>query len=1060
MKQFATRLFLLVSLLTLVVALAGPNGSKTAVPEAKAQFHAPVQCNGTGNKPRLIWSQAWQDTWTKACQDNNKWWQSLMYQADQSNGDTVIVAMAYQITGDEKYAQKVWDNLKGAIIDNGPAVAWRTNDFQNNYWHIMLVYDWIRPWMEAHPDYTPTAYNPATNKRSAYLKFLNESAAKMRDLDVNGNYVTEGNGTTQTDSDRTVAFFFNVAWLQLATWDHNPYALNDGTGKPLLNSVYHRPDNWHQPNEIHYDIGGLDYTGNDQPPTDPNKRWLLRDALSSYAYWAKGGTWVESSEYNLVTPGYLMIGMTGVKTAVCQNSVPNYPCKNYFPEFDSLPNELAITHLMGMPDPIFDKATYPWTSTYFQWGELHYSRAAEAAHRTTTSGMYAGYLKGTQTGKWLQKLTDMMYDFPGDGNQPQTYARLPYAQFYALFDPNAPSEDWHGKLPKVHYAPNLGVLMHSNPNLPTNLANGVLFAASAFGQTGMDHTFTMPAMDFQLIRKGEYPLTHVNGWGLSNLNDGGDTVNGMVIGGLSWWAEARGPIAEESGPNNEYSYLVGSTGGQWANAGSSTPPETFLHEWTRSTFYLPGKDSNAPETIVTYDRVNAQNPWDVFGYAKPKAANVFRNAQGDLITQVSFVDDKGQDIHYFNTSTNTKCFDLTKDTCNYPTPIVTCPPTGNKLFIKDSSYSTGIAFNNQDVADSIGSKYGAATTCPMAYQMVYHGFGVGAFADSNFAVRYAVKQWVIHQHTFKDVLKTDTIPMANISDPTAITWKTDLGQNVKISTLLPADQDRLNVNEALYYKDTGIGTVSYDRKWQTRITPKSNQQWDTFLNVEQVYDNGTTLTNKLVKSDDQGSSEGVLISRPGVNDALLMFSATKGTDLPQTPLNGNYQRPYNPNQLAIIGAKRLRKSGYTVSNVTTTTATTDVYLMDLDKTKKWSISIDGSTSPLTLTSAGIGKFTISGAQNHKLVLAAQDSAAITVAKTVDKVTANSGDILTYTLTYKNNGDKNATNVKLEDAIPNGATYVNGSADNGGTLTNSKVVWSLNTLAPNATGTRSFKVTVN
>lgn len=42
-------------------------------------------------------------------------------------------------------------------------------------------------------------------------------------------------------------------------------------------------------------------------------------------------------------------------------------------------------------------------------------------------------------------------------------------------------------------------------------------------------------------------------------------------------------------------------------------------------------------------------------------------------------------------------------------------------------------------------------------------------------------------------------------------------------------------------------------------------------------------------------------------------------------------------------------------------------------------------------------------------------------KTVDKTAANPGDTLTYTLTFKNTGEKDLTNVVIKDVLPNGVT---------------------------------------
>jgi MYXO-CTERM domain-containing protein len=65
--------------------------------------------------------------------------------------------------------------------------------------------------------------------------------------------------------------------------------------------------------------------------------------------------------------------------------------------------------------------------------------------------------------------------------------------------------------------------------------------------------------------------------------------------------------------------------------------------------------------------------------------------------------------------------------------------------------------------------------------------------------------------------------------------------------------------------------------------------------------------------------------------------------------------------------------------------------------------------------------------------------------------------ITFTLVYTNAGAGYADSAVLRDALPAGATFV--SASGGGTLVGSEVVWNLGNLAPGATGTVTFTVTV-
>lgn len=85
------------------------------------------------------------------------------------------------------------------------------------------------------------------------------------------------------------------------------------------------------------------------------------------------------------------------------------------------------------------------------------------------------------------------------------------------------------------------------------------------------------------------------------------------------------------------------------------------------------------------------------------------------------------------------------------------------------------------------------------------------------------------------------------------------------------------------------------------------------------------------------------------------------------------------------------------------------------------------------------------------------SATLTLQKQVDKISAFPGETLIYTISYTNSTADNYTNVRIEDPIPSGTTFV--SADRGGTSDGTKVVWNVGNLAGGATGAVSFRVVI-
>jgi len=91
-------------------------------------------------------------------------------------------------------------------------------------------------------------------------------------------------------------------------------------------------------------------------------------------------------------------------------------------------------------------------------------------------------------------------------------------------------------------------------------------------------------------------------------------------------------------------------------------------------------------------------------------------------------------------------------------------------------------------------------------------------------------------------------------------------------------------------------------------------------------------------------------------------------------------------------------------------------------------------------------------------------AHITITKTVDKPTAQSGDTLTYTLVLKNTSSVSATNIKVSDVVPPSVTYIIGSAAQNGNptynTTTTTLTWSFSTIAAGNMQQLSFKAKVN
>lgn len=82
---------------------------------------------------------------------------------------------------------------------------------------------------------------------------------------------------------------------------------------------------------------------------------------------------------------------------------------------------------------------------------------------------------------------------------------------------------------------------------------------------------------------------------------------------------------------------------------------------------------------------------------------------------------------------------------------------------------------------------------------------------------------------------------------------------------------------------------------------------------------------------------------------------------------------------------------------------------------------------------------------------------ITIEKTVDKLVSNAGDVLTYTIKVGNILAEPVNGIVLEDQLPEGLYYIEGSASDGGTFANGKVSFPSFDLGASEQVSRSFQV---
>lgn len=153
-------------------------------------------------------------------------------------------------------------------------------------------------------------------------------------------------------------------------------------------------------------------------------------------------------------------------------------------------------------------------------------------------------------------------------------------------------------------------------------------------------------------------------------------------------------------------------------------------------------------------------------------------------------------------------------------------------------------------------------------------------------------------------------------------------------------------------------------------------------------------------------------------------------------------------------------SGYSDSEKESTRAWSDAtytthqlpQLPDNPSGRYYQVNYDGSISAMPITSINL--------RNGEGTILIKESAltGMVISKSADKLRAQPGETLTYTLTYRN-GINQSNNATISDNIPSGVTFISATPsiqpDASGKLT-----WQLGNKNPGDTGTIGFQVRIN
>jgi hypothetical protein len=214
----------------------------------------------------------------------------------------------------------------------------------------------------------------------------------------------------------------------------------------------------------------------------------------------------------------------------------------------------------------------------------------------------------------------------------------------------------------------------------------------------------------------------------------------------------------------------------------------------------------------------------------------------------------------------------------------------------------------------------------------------------------ALKQWFLH---------TPESPQLTSG---SAEWHLPSGARVQLAMLLPKNASAIVENEKFVWPANveGAGWIDdSEKKWHIRVTPPTDQKWDTFLNVVQVYD-GAAYDATLVRSAG-GEAEGVLVERPEGEDVLLLFNGLPAPDIPDGSAG------WKPEVQSMLRIAHFRRNGFDV--LFKAKKTTRVYVFDLHYSVAWTLQIDGGPAlPLEESPAGVAQVTVAGAGQHRLIL--------------------------------------------------------------------------------------------
>ncbi|MBB5182711.1 InlB B-repeat-containing protein [Catenisphaera adipataccumulans] len=360
-----------------------------------------------------------------------------------------------------------------------------------------------------------------------------------------------------------------------------------------------------------------------------------------------------------------------------------------------------------------------------------------------------------------------------------------------------------------------------------------------------------------------------------------------------------------------------------------------------------------------------------------------------------------------------------------------------------------------------------------------------------------------------DTNKTTNPTPTPPTDPTKDVFKSTDEQN-------SIDGNQVKAGDELVYKITYTNTTGADATVDiTDAIPENSKYVEGSADNGGTYSNGKVTWNDLSVSKDSSitvkftvkvkeNNGTVLKNKADVIEGTNTYTTNETTNPTPTPPTDPTKDVFKSGETQSIDGQTVKAGellDYKITYKNTTGADATVDITDAIPANSeyvdGSADHDGTYSNGTVTWSGITledgksitvKFTVKVKENNGTVLknkadVIEGTNTYTTNETtnptptpptkpkkdvfkssdeqnsIDGKKVQAGDELLYKITYKNTSNEEKT-LTITDAIPKNSSYVENSADNGGTYENGILTWSNITLASGESITVSFKVTVD